>query len=294
MSDNYNVKDAAGNTIAIKAKEVSTGIFSNRIIPQVADADVSNANPIPISDAGGSLTVDGTVAVSGSVAVTGTFYQATQPVSVASQPLPTGASTEATLAAASAKLPATLGQKTSVNSMAVVVASDQSALPVAGNYTAATGNFTRPANTTAYAAGQIISNSVTAGSCAPITLTVARASNTTGAIRRASLKVNDSAWLNATVRVHLFQDSPTFSAGDGGTLTANLTESGYLGYLDVTIDRSFASTTVKGHGVPAVGAEINFTPSSGTQNIFAVLEARSAVTPAASKVFTVVVEALQN
>lgn len=39
--------------------------------------------------------VSGTVAVSGSVAVTGTFWQATQPVSLASQPLPTGASTSA-------------------------------------------------------------------------------------------------------------------------------------------------------------------------------------------------------
>lgn len=46
-------------------------------------------------------------------------------------PLPTGAATETTLAAQSAKLPATLGQKTMANSMAVVIASDQSALPVA-------------------------------------------------------------------------------------------------------------------------------------------------------------------
>lgn len=44
---------------------------------------VSNAAPIPVSDAGGSITVDGT------------FWQATQPVSAASLPLPTGASTSA-------------------------------------------------------------------------------------------------------------------------------------------------------------------------------------------------------
>lgn len=35
----------------------------------------------PVSDNGGSLTVDGTVAVSGTVPVSGTFWQATQPVS---------------------------------------------------------------------------------------------------------------------------------------------------------------------------------------------------------------------
>lgn len=45
--------------------------------------------------------------------------------------LPTGASTETTLAAASAKLPATLGQKAMAASMAVAIASDQSTITVA-------------------------------------------------------------------------------------------------------------------------------------------------------------------
>ena len=47
---------------------------------------VTSAGLVNIADGGGSLTVDGTVGVSGSVAVTGTFWQATQPVSVASIP----------------------------------------------------------------------------------------------------------------------------------------------------------------------------------------------------------------
>ena len=44
---------------------------------------VTSAGLVNIADGGGSLTVDGTVGVSGSVAVTGTFWQATQPVSIA-------------------------------------------------------------------------------------------------------------------------------------------------------------------------------------------------------------------
>jgi hypothetical protein len=44
----------------------------------------------PVTDNGGSLTVDGTVAISGSVAVTGTFWQTTQPVSIASTLTVTG------------------------------------------------------------------------------------------------------------------------------------------------------------------------------------------------------------
>ncbi len=52
--------------------------------------------------------------------------------------LPTGAATEATLAAASAKLPATLGQKAMTASMAVVLASDQASIPVTGTFYQAT------------------------------------------------------------------------------------------------------------------------------------------------------------
>jgi hypothetical protein len=59
----------------------------------------------------------------------------TQPVSAASLPLPSGAATESTLSGMSGKLPATLGQKTSANSLSVVVASDQSPLPISGTIT---------------------------------------------------------------------------------------------------------------------------------------------------------------
>ena len=65
----------------------------------LTDAEL-RATAVPVSDGGGSLTVDGTVAV------TGTFWQATQPVSAASLPLPTGAATETTLASIDAKTPA--------------------------------------------------------------------------------------------------------------------------------------------------------------------------------------------
>lgn len=86
------------------------------------------------------ITVDGsavTQPVSGTVtanAGTGTFTVdgsgVTQPVSAVSLPLPTGAATEVTLAAIDAGTPAALGQTTMSASMPVVIASDQSAIPV--------------------------------------------------------------------------------------------------------------------------------------------------------------------
>lgn len=67
--------------------------------------------------------------------VTGTFFQATQPISAASLPLPTGAATSANQATANASLssidagiPAALGQTTMANSMPVVLPSDYSLL----------------------------------------------------------------------------------------------------------------------------------------------------------------------
>lgn len=118
----------------------------------------------------------GNVTVSSSVLPTGAATEATiasidgkvvacdtGSVTVAASALPTGAATEATLAtlateatvatlateatvatlateatasAIDAKLPATLGQKTMANSLAVVLASDQSAIPVTGSFTA--------------------------------------------------------------------------------------------------------------------------------------------------------------
>lgn len=55
--------------------------------------DVLSSAAIPVTDNGGSLTVDGTVGISGTVTVDGSGV--TQPVSAASLPLPTGAATSA-------------------------------------------------------------------------------------------------------------------------------------------------------------------------------------------------------
>lgn len=81
---------------------------------------VSNANPVPISDASGSITVDGTVAATQS----GTWIVS----------LPTGASTAAnqttansSLSAIDTKTPA-LGQTTMASSSPVTIASNQTAL----------------------------------------------------------------------------------------------------------------------------------------------------------------------
>lgn len=114
----------------------------------IGDVTVNNAAgaaAVNIQDGGNAITVDSVdldirnlvfatdkVDVSGStgVGVTGTFFQATQPVSAASLPLPSGAATETTLASIDAGIPAALGQTTMAASLPVAIASNQSSVPV--------------------------------------------------------------------------------------------------------------------------------------------------------------------
>lgn len=78
-----DLKKVAGTATSVNTGNADAG--TQRVVL------ASNQPVIPISDNGGSLTVDGTVGVSGSVAVTGTFWQATQPVSLSTLPtLPAG------------------------------------------------------------------------------------------------------------------------------------------------------------------------------------------------------------
>lgn len=85
MADGIELNAGIGG--ATLATDDVAGVHYQIVKLAVGAADsaslVSNAAPIPVSDAGGSITVDGT------------FWQATQPVSAASLPLPTGASTSA-------------------------------------------------------------------------------------------------------------------------------------------------------------------------------------------------------
>lgn len=65
MADNIEVTPGTGKTVA--ADEIA-GALHQRVKITIGadgtnDGDVSSTNPLPISDAGGSITVDGTVAV---------------------------------------------------------------------------------------------------------------------------------------------------------------------------------------------------------------------------------------
>lgn len=166
---------------------------------------------------------------------------------------------------------------------------------VGGKSAVVGGTFTTPAGVTAYSIGDLIANSATAGSVVPITVAAARAADKTGMVRRARVKTVDTGAAGATVRVHLYKDDPSASSGitngDNGVWLTK--EANYIGAFDVILDKHF-SDQEKGVGAPLIGSELNFDPSSGTANIFALLEARTAFTPQGAKVWSLALEVLQN
>lgn len=248
----------------------------------------------------------------------------TQPVSAASLPLPTGAATaanqssELTLVGAITEtapgtdtassglngrlqriaqrltsligvLPASLGAKTAANSLSTTPATDAVFITANVNVNP-TANFTRPADTTAYASGDTVANSVTAGSVTPLTLTAARVAAGTFMCHRLKLHKSGTSVTNAAFRVHLFKTSPTSASGDNAAISMTGV-AGYLGYVDIVIDQAFTDGAA---GFSSLAMSDTIVSLASGTSLFALLEARAAYTPISAEVFTLTAEITQD
>lgn len=160
-----------------------------------------------------------------------------------------------------------------------------------GNTIRATATFTRPADTTAYASGDLVANSTTAGSVTPMSFAIGRFAGGSGMIRRARIRKSGTSVTNASFRIHLYNVSPTPSNGDNGAWLTNQAAN-YMGAIDVSVNTAFTDGAA-GNGVPNIGSEINFAISSGT-TVFGLLAATAAYTPASGESFSVELEVIQN
>ena len=149
-------------------------------------------------------------------------------------------------------------------------------------------SFTRPADTTAYASGDLVANNVTAGSVAPMQF-AAKRPGASQRILSAALHKSGNGVTNAAFRLHLFSASPGVANGDNGAFVPSAL-TGYLGAIDVTVDLAGTVGAV-GSGVPRTGVATSIlSVASATGVIFGLLEARGAYTPASGEVFTVTLD----
>jgi hypothetical protein len=152
-------------------------------------------------------------------------------------------------------------------------------------------SFTRPNNTTAYASGQLVANSTTAGSVAAMQFPIGGNSipGMTRITRVRLVKSNNSV-ANASFRVHLYAAQPTAANGDGGNWSTDQAAN-YLGSIDVASMKAFTDGACD-VGASAAGSEFLIRLPSG-RTVFALIEARAAYTPVANEVFTLILESLE-
>lgn len=160
--------------------------------------------------------------------------------------------------------------------------------------TVAASAYTRPANTTAYTAGDAVSNNGTAGSVTAISFTLADSNDAPFRIKRARCDSTDTGVAGKSLRLYLFNSDPTASSGVGGGDNAAWSQKkagmiGVLeGYFRTFSDGSFAEF------LPVAG-DIYATPVSGAQTLYGLVQTIDAWTPSAnSTTFTFTIEAEQG
>jgi hypothetical protein len=157
--------------------------------------------------------------------------------------------------------------------------------------------MTRPANVTAYSAGDAVSNNATAASVTPITFAASDVANAPLLLTHVELLSTDTgpATAGATFEVWLFNSDPTASSGVGGGDNAAFgqKQAGFIGRMQGTFiaasDGSMAICT------PVEGSFIPSMPSSGGTTIYGLLKTLTAFTPSAnSTTFTATLKGIQG
>lgn len=156
-------------------------------------------------------------------------------------------------------------------------------------------NFTRPANTTAYASGDAVTNSTSA----PVIMTfdgVARANGGAGVVISAVLIDSASQATKGNFELWLF-DTTVTPDNDNAVFTPTDTECGTLIGV-IQFASPFVGDATAGAGgncvYPVNGLTIPFTCGGSSDDVFGLLVVRNAYTPVSAEVFTVRLTVIQN
>lgn len=165
---------------------------------------------------------------------------------------------------------------------------------VGGTTRIVTGAIIRPADTIAYAVGDLIGASTAANNASNI-ITIAGASRITGGtgrIIRIRGTTNDPTFAG-TLRFHFFKTAVAPAVGDNGALAGAVANYiNYYGSADVTLANIAAGSILSdgAKGFMAFSPPIAFDVVDGTSDIFMMIETRTAFTPKSGQRFSAALE----
>lgn len=149
--------------------------------------------------------------------------------------------------------------------------------------------FTRPADTTQYAANDLVANSTTAASVVPLSFGL-NGIGRAGMIRRVQLYKSNKSVTAASFKVHLFTADPGVPTnGDNGAFGV-ASAANYLDAVAVDISSSGLAGGTTGAYKPSAAVAIGYCFPALSSKLYALLEAIGTYTPASAETFTVRLE----
>ncbi len=154
-------------------------------------------------------------------------------------------------------------------------------------------SFTRPANATQYAAGDLISNSLNGAEFLPLKFNIARLSGSGGAIKAIRLFKDDETTTDASFILNLFSIDPSLNIADNAAFA--LTDTRHF-VADIPCDMAtgaVAGTDGNLFKRFELSNPVLIDPkaySGQGPSLFGVLEANDTYTPASGELFEVTLE----
>lgn len=142
--------------------------------------------------------------------------------------------------------------------------------------------LTRPANVTAYAANDSVSDNATAGSVTANTVTISDTNDFPVGVAAVELNSTDTGFGGATIRMWVYNSDPTAATGvvGGDNAAFSNKRAGFVGTLSGVM-RTFSDGS-RGVLVPDEGSLLLSLPGSGARTLWWQLQTLSAATPSAN------------
>jgi hypothetical protein len=183
--------------------------------------------------------------------------------------------------------PLVRGQQSTANSMPVALSTEQETRLRPNLIHPVDATFTRPSNTTAYAVGDLVANSTTAGSVTPLSFTGATLSGSGGSGFITGGVLTKSGSVACSIRAHFLKTSHAVTNGDNGLLVfTSLDPENYIGYIDFDFEGSALTAigTSSAEVANALTTPIPYVLASG-DTLYVFFQAKTAFTPANAGVF---------
>jgi hypothetical protein len=170
----------------------------------------------------------------------------------------------------------------------IPVSDNSSSLTVDGKAYRTVVTITRPSNTTAYLAGDVVGDT---GGSAIITLSNIGPSGGYVLIQSVSLVFSDTSVPSGmgAFRLHLYQASPTAIADNAVFDLVSADRATYMGFVDIAVPTDFGSSLYTQVDYPGRLVKL----ASASTTLYAELETRGAYTPASASTISVRVATLE-